>query len=82
MAEILRGYLSGNGIRKTPIVGELSPDMMEEGCYIGRFCWNGEGVAVGQRFTLALADGRVYRTEVEQVEGKAPVVVWFRTCHT
>jgi hypothetical protein len=31
-----------------------------------------------QEFAVALRDGRVYRIEVEHVEGKASVV-WFRT---
>ena len=79
MREIFRGYLSGNGIRKSPIAGEISPYLAEEGCYIDRFCWSGVGVAVGFRFLLALVEGRRYHIEVEHVVSGTPLVIWFRT---
>jgi hypothetical protein len=80
MPEIFRGLLSGNGIRQASVVGELSPDPTDVGCFLGRFAWNGPGVAVGQRFLLALADGREYYIEVERIVKSAPRVVWFRSC--
>jgi len=78
MGEIFRGYLSGNGIRQASVNGEIAPDSTEEGCLIGRFGWSGPGVAVGQRFMLALPDGRQYYIEVERSISGSPLVVWFR----
>jgi len=80
MAEILRGLLSGNGIRNASIAGEIAPDPMDASNVLGRFEWRGRSIDEGERFTLALQDGRVYDIEVERVTGGSPHVVWFRSC--
>jgi hypothetical protein len=79
MPEIFRGTLSGNGIRQASIAGEIAPDPMDAGHVLGRFAWSGQNIAEGERFTVALRDGRVYHIEVERVTGASPRVVWFRT---
>jgi hypothetical protein len=79
MAEIFRGALSGNGIRNASITGEIAPETMNAGHVLGRFAWSGRSIAEGEKFTLALRDGRVYHIEVERVTGDSPRVVWLRT---
>jgi hypothetical protein len=48
MREIFHGCLSGNGIRQASIAGEIAPDPTDAEYFLGRFAWNGRGVAVGQ----------------------------------
>jgi hypothetical protein len=82
MRELIRGRLSGNGIKNRIVAGDMTTvgGSTAPKHWCGRFALRGEiQVVEGQRYSLVLDDGRAFLVEIDRVSTGPPCVAWFTT---